>query len=201
MRERVEDDSLYCAAADAFVRLSDATHGARAVCDAVDASARDGGGVEDDRWVEGTAGDGREKAADASARVAEKLLMGWTLTGETCPMTGCHTPLVRSRGGEMFCARHEMYVRDARDAARASKSSAGAAAAANASNAAVASVSVDRAALSDSERRTLRALEAKAEAAREAFERETDAARSREWLALLDDLHASMKRLGAPRDG
>lgn len=193
-----EDEIFYCAAADARVRSSDRAHGASERRDAVDV-VEDVVGASD--GVDGRLMDaGRAPVADASGRVAEKLLEGWTLTGATCPMTGCHTPLVRNREGEMFCARHELYVREAGATARAEKPPAGTAAA-NARASASVSAPTARAALSDSELRTLRALEAKADAAREAFERETDAARARDWLALLDDAHACMRRLGAPRDG
>ena len=211
MRERGEKDAdeeshvwFYCAAADARVRVNDRAHDAREDGDARAAVERAGGAEGGAGEVEEGARDaGRGTEADPAGRVAEKLLLGWTLTGETCPMVGCHTPLVRNRAGEMFCARHALYVRDARDAARAAEPPAGTAAAratANATARATANAAEVRAAVSESERRTLRALEVKAEEAREAFERETDATRAREWLALLEDAHAAMRRLGARRD-
>ena len=47
---------------------------------------------------------------DHAGQIAEKLLEGWTLLAEYCPMEGCLAPLMRSRDGRRFCVAHDMYV-------------------------------------------------------------------------------------------
>ena len=37
--------------------------------------------------------------------VSARMLQGWTMLGDACPVAGCNTPLVRSRQGEVWCAR------------------------------------------------------------------------------------------------
>ncbi|TMW56618.1 hypothetical protein Poli38472_006628 [Pythium oligandrum] len=44
-----------------------------------------------------------KKRDDASARLGEKLLQGWTMLGVHCPSDECFTPLVRNKQGQMFC--------------------------------------------------------------------------------------------------
>ena len=58
-----------------------------------------------------TVSPGAASAVDASSRIADKLLEGWTLTNDLCPMPGCSTPLVRNRAREMYCCKHELFVR------------------------------------------------------------------------------------------
>ena len=36
---------------------------------------------------------------------ARACSLGWTMLGDACPVAGCNTPLVRSRQGEVWCAR------------------------------------------------------------------------------------------------
>ena len=50
-------------------------------------------------------------------------------------------------------------------------------------------------AVDESSLRTLRVLEGKLESARAALEAETEPAKCRDWLAFLDDVHASMRAL------
>lgn len=142
---------------------------------------------------------------DVSGAIAEKLLQGWALTNDTCPMPACATPLVRNRQREMFCVKHDMFVRAA--------GAAGAAAAplgehpnpppgtrAAATAAAAAAPSRTHALDDDitaSERATLAALESKLAAARAALDAETDASRCDGWLALIERLHAAMRALAA----
>ena len=45
-----------------------------------------------------------------SAEIGDRLLKGWTLLGESCPLC-VHTPLVRSRAGVMYCVCCQMEVR------------------------------------------------------------------------------------------
>ena len=52
-----------------------------------------------------------------------------------------------------------------------------------------------RDAIDESSLRTLRVLEGKLESARAALEAETEPAKCRDWLAFLDDVHASMRAL------
>lgn len=53
----------------------------------------------------------RRKESDASsAEIADKLLQGWTLLNEHCPMENCLTPLVRNRERRMYCVRCAMWV-------------------------------------------------------------------------------------------
>eukprot|EP00274_Cyanoptyche_gloeocystis_P003260 CAMPEP_0196658628 /NCGR_PEP_ID=MMETSP1086-20130531/30648_1 /TAXON_ID=77921 /ORGANISM="Cyanoptyche gloeocystis , Strain SAG4.97" /LENGTH=198 /DNA_ID=CAMNT_0041992279 /DNA_START=78 /DNA_END=671 /DNA_ORIENTATION=+ len=44
----------------------------------------------------------RKKSDQCSAKIAEKLLQGWTLLQDCCP-AGCPVPLVRNKAKEMFC--------------------------------------------------------------------------------------------------
>ena len=54
--------------------------------------------------------DKRKKDDDNAAAIAEKLLQGWTMLAEYCPMEGCLAPLMRSREGRRYCVAHDMYV-------------------------------------------------------------------------------------------
>lgn len=47
---------------------------------------------------------------DNASHIAEKLLEGWTLLAEYCPMEGCLAPLMRSRDGRKYCVAHDMFV-------------------------------------------------------------------------------------------
>jgi hypothetical protein len=42
---------------------------------------------------------GSQRDDDHAGQIAEKLLEGWTLLAEYCPMEGCTCPLLRSRDG------------------------------------------------------------------------------------------------------
>jgi len=142
---------------------------------------------------------------DVSGAIAEKLLQGWTLTNDTCPMPACATPLVRNRQREMFCVKHDMFVRAAATAAAAAATfgehpnpppgtHAAAAAAAAAAPSRTHALDDD---ITASERATIAALESKLAAARAALNAETDASRCDGWLALIERLHAAMRALAA----
>ena len=47
----------------------------------------------------------RRTEAEALEDVSARMLQGWTMLGDACPVAGCNTPLVRSRRGEVWCAR------------------------------------------------------------------------------------------------
>ena len=47
---------------------------------------------------------------DNASAIAEKLLQGWTMLAEYCPVEGCNTPLMRSRENKVFCVAHDMFV-------------------------------------------------------------------------------------------
>ena len=47
----------------------------------------------------------RRTEAEALEDVSARMLQGWTMLGDACPVAGCNTPLVRSRQGEVWCAR------------------------------------------------------------------------------------------------
>ena len=51
--------------------------------------------------------------SDASARIAARLLRGWTLTAERCPVARCGTPLMRERATDatFYCAGGDASVR------------------------------------------------------------------------------------------
>ena len=53
----------------------------------------------------GSSGPGSE---EASQRAAELMLQGWAMLAEHCPR--CHTPLLRSRQGRLYCAGCDMYA-------------------------------------------------------------------------------------------
>ncbi|CAM6054019.1 unnamed protein product [Sphagnum tenellum] len=48
------------------------------------------------------------KVDDHSSSIASKLLQGWTLLGDHCPV--CVTPLVRNRQKQMFCVACDQWV-------------------------------------------------------------------------------------------
>ena len=47
----------------------------------------------------------RRTEAEALEDVSARMLQGWTMLGDGCPVADCNTPLVRSRQGEVWCAR------------------------------------------------------------------------------------------------
>ncbi|KAG7394008.1 hypothetical protein PHYBOEH_005931 [Phytophthora boehmeriae] len=47
---------------------------------------------------------------EASKLLGEKMLQGWTMLGNSCPVDDCYTPLMRSKQGKMFCVRCDQYV-------------------------------------------------------------------------------------------
>ena len=53
---------------------------------------------------------------DNASAIAEKLLQGWTMLAEYCPVEGCTTPLMRSRENKIFCVAHNMFVMSAEEA-------------------------------------------------------------------------------------
>lgn len=53
---------------------------------------------------------------DNASKIAEKLLQGWTMLAEYCPVEGCTTPLMRSRDQKVFCVAHEMFVMSSEEA-------------------------------------------------------------------------------------
>ena len=53
---------------------------------------------------------------DNASAIAEKLLQGWTMLAEYCPVEGCTTPLMRSRENKVFCVAHNMFVMSAEEA-------------------------------------------------------------------------------------
>ena len=61
---------------------------------------------------------------NASA-IAEKLLQGWTMLAEYCPVEGCVTPLMRSRDQKVFCVAHDMFVMSSEQADKMKHSGAG----------------------------------------------------------------------------
>ena len=47
----------------------------------------------------------RRTEAEALEDVSARMLQGWKMLGDSCPMPACNTPLVESRRGEVWCAR------------------------------------------------------------------------------------------------
>jgi hypothetical protein len=43
----------------------------------------------------------KPEGASSSSKIAEKLLAGWTLMNDTCPITDCFVPLCKNRQGQM----------------------------------------------------------------------------------------------------
>jgi len=149
----------------------------------------------------------RDGVVDVSGRIAEKMLAGWTLTNDVCPVSSCAAPLVRNRAGESFCVRHEMFVRKDESATRAMGATGatgevvstprpppGTAAARNGKSRVGGQSRVDDE-IDQSSLRTLRVLEEKLAQARGALRDETDVDKCRSWLAFIDDLHGSMRAL------
>jgi uncharacterized Zn finger protein (UPF0148 family) len=55
-----------------------------------------------------TEGTGKKKDGDPSQALADKMLEGWALLGEHCPL--CSTPFVRSRDGRIYCVLCDLYA-------------------------------------------------------------------------------------------
>lgn len=51
-----------------------------------------------------------KKRDDASTRLGEKLLQGWTMLAVHCPREDCYTPLMRNKEGKMFCVGCDAFV-------------------------------------------------------------------------------------------
>lgn len=205
MLEPGAGDAHYCARANASVGLRDREHDERGAIVTDDASAASDDEEDEERRVRAMTARTAAPAAnpadaplenvDVSSRVADKLLRGWTLASDSCPMKGCSTPLVRDgAAGELFCVRHELYVRAAPPDA-APRPPPGTAAAAGSADVARDVARTVHYAVDESSLRTLRVLEGKLESARAALEAETEPAKCRDWLAFLDDVHASMRAL------
>lgn len=160
------------------------------------------------RVVGQTVSPGVASAADASSKIADKLLDGWTLTNDLCPMPGCSTPLVRNRSREMFCCKHELFVRaaesanrDARDASAgapttttAPKPPPGTAAHAITRTTTTSSTLVPPSSSPHpSVIATVDAFETKLAQARDALARETDADACRRYVELIASLHQAMR--------
>lgn len=67
--------------------------------------------------IEQTAADGNNKSTarrksrdEATESISHKLLEGWKLLGQHCPMDNCGTPLLADRDGHMWCTAHELWV-------------------------------------------------------------------------------------------
>ena len=114
MLEPGAGDAHYCARANASVGLRDREHDERGAIVTDDASAASDDEEDEERRVRAmtarTAAPAANQAdaplenVDVSSRVADKLLRGWTLASDSCPMKGCSTPLVRDgAAGELFC--------------------------------------------------------------------------------------------------
>ena len=205
MLEPGAGDAHYCARANASVGLRDREHDERGAIVTDDASAASDDEEDEERRVRAMTARTAAPAAnpadaplenvDVSSRVADKLLRGWTLASDSCPMKGCSTPLVRDgAAGELFCGRHELYVRAAPPDA-APRPPPGTAAAAGSADVARDVARTVHDTVDESSLRTLRVLEGKLESARAALEAETEPAKCRDWLAFLDDVHASMRAL------
>ena len=53
----------------------------------------------------------RRKRSDlASTAIAAKLLEGWALLNDYCPMDGCMCPLMRNRQKKLFCVSCDLFV-------------------------------------------------------------------------------------------
>ena len=39
---------------------------------------------------------------ELSKRLADKMLLGWTMLAEVCPVALCHAPLMKDKGGSMW---------------------------------------------------------------------------------------------------
>ena len=160
------------------------------------------------RVVGQTVSPGVASAADASSKIADKLLEGWALTNDLCPMPGCSTPLVRNRSREMFCCKHELFVRAAESVHRyASDASAGApttttapkpppgtaAHAITLTTTTSSTLAPPSSSPHPSVVATVDAFETKLAQAREALARETDADACRRYVELIASLHQAMR--------
>ena len=81
---------------------------------------------------------------DHASQIAEKLLEGWTLLAEYCPMEGCLAPLMRSRDGRRYCVAHDMFVMSPEEAETMKKSGAGVGEAASPTRTTAAEPSMER---------------------------------------------------------
>lgn len=160
------------------------------------------------RVVGQTVSPGVASAADASSKIADKLLEGWTLTNDLCPMPGCSTWLVRNRSREMFCCKHELFVRAAESVHRSTlDASAGApttttapkpppgtaAHAITLTTTTSSTLAPPSSSPHPSVIATVDAFETKLAQAREALARETDADACRRYVELIASLHQAMR--------
>lgn len=150
-----------------------------------------------------TVSPGAASAADASSKIADKLLEGWTLTNDLCPMPGCSTPLVRNRSREMFCCKHELFVRDAESVHRYARDASAVAPTTTTTTTApkpppgTAAHAITLVPPSSSPHpsviATVDAFETKLAQAREALALETDADACRRYVELIASLHQAMR--------
>ncbi|PFH35867.1 Sjogren's syndrome/scleroderma autoantigen 1 (Autoantigen p27) protein [Besnoitia besnoiti] len=77
-------------------------HSGVAACGGASAAAR---ATEGKRGLSGT----DEKKKSASEGLAEKLLLGWTMLGDTCPQC-VSVPLMRDKQHQLFCVACEAFV-------------------------------------------------------------------------------------------
>ena len=47
---------------------------------------------------------------NASKRLGDLLLYGWTMLGEACPSPNCNCPLMRSPDGQKYCVNCESWI-------------------------------------------------------------------------------------------
>ena len=58
--------------------------------------------------VQSTTNTNTTTIADSSQALADRMLEGWALLAESCPL--CSTPLVRSQEGRIYCVTCQMYA-------------------------------------------------------------------------------------------
>eukprot|EP00899_Mesostigma_viride_P001873 jgi/Mesvir1/11687/Mv00079-RA.1 len=75
-----------------------------------DAGGNDTADAERKAW-EARLAEKRKRSDAVSAGIAEKLLQGWCLLNECCPMEACLAPLVRNKSGKRFCVGCSLWVK------------------------------------------------------------------------------------------
>ena len=63
--------------------------------------------TKEEPQVTNTSKEDQEK--EIEKKLSDLMNMGWTLLEESCPLEGCHCPLLKSLDGNKYCVKCEMW--------------------------------------------------------------------------------------------
>ena len=52
----------------------------------------------------------KKEEISVDKKLADLLLLGWTMLADTCPVDSCRCPLMRSLDGKKYCCGCEMWM-------------------------------------------------------------------------------------------